>query len=508
MTPLASAESPLVRPHVADVRQRLEALRGDGLLREDLFVDGALRPATGDARLEVTDPATGAVIARVASASGDDVLAAVEAAERARRHWAARTATDRSNVLWRWHELILEHRHDLGVLLTAEQGKPLAAAEGEVAYSAAFIRWYAEEARRAYGEIVPSNKAGRRILVTHQPVGVVGAITPWNFPSLMIARKVAPAIAAGCAVVLKPASETPLSALALAELAARAGLPPGVLNVVHGDPVEVGAVLTGDERVRLITFTGSTEIGRLLMAQSARSVKRLTLELGGNAPFIVFDDADLDAALAGAIESKYRNAGQTCVCANRILVQGGVHDELVERYAEQAAAMRVGHGLEAGVAIGPLIDEAAVRKVERHLADAAAKGARVLGGGHRHELGGTFFEPTVLVGADPSMELAGAETFGPVAPFFRFEDEEEAVELANSTESGLAAYFFTRDLGRAFRVSEGLEFGVVGVNTGAISYEGAPFGGMKQSGLGREGSRHGLEEFLETKYVCIEGIGQ
>jgi succinate-semialdehyde dehydrogenase/glutarate-semialdehyde dehydrogenase len=489
-----------------DVDGELGALRESGLLRDDNFVDGAFVRVAGGERIAVRDPATGAVIAEVASAGAEEAGEAVAVAERARHSWAARPATERAEVLWRWHELILRHERELGVLLTAEQGKPLAEARGEVAYSAAFVRWFAEESKRAHGEIVPSNKVGRRILVTHQPVGVVGAITPWNFPSLMIARKVAPAIAAGCSVVLKPASETPLSAFALAELASRAGLPPGVLNVVHGEPELVGGVLTGDPRVRLLTFTGSTEIGRLLMAQCAPSVKRLTLELGGNAPFIVFDDADLDAALSGAIDSKYRNAGQTCVCANRILVQSGVHDELVERYAARSAAMRVGHGLSDGVVIGPLIDEAAVAKVERHLADATAKGASVLSGGRRHELGGTFFEPTVLVDAAPSMELAGAETFGPVAPFFRFEDEEEAVALANSTESGLAAYFFTRDLGRAFRVSEALEFGVVGVNTGAISYEGAPFGGMKQSGLGREGARQGLEEFLETKYVCVEGL--
>ncbi len=489
-----------------DVDGELASLRAGGLLREGLFVDGRFVAASTGARIEVTDPATGAVIAEVASADREDTLGAIEVAERARRDWAARPATERAEVLWRWQELILQHERALGVLLTAEQGKPLAEARGEVVYSAAFVRWYAEEAKRAYGEIVPSNRRGRRILVTNQPVGVVGAITPWNFPSLMIARKVAPAIAAGCAVVLKPASETPLSALALAELASRAGLPPGVLNVVHGEPELVGGVLTADPRVRMLTFTGSTEVGRLLMAQCAPSVKRLTLELGGNAPFIVFDDADLDAALSGAIDSKYRNAGQTCVCANRILVQAGVHDELVARYAERVAAMPVGHGLQDGVLIGPLIDEAAMAKVERHLADAAAKGATVLSGGARHRLGGTFFQPTVLVDAAPGMELAGAETFGPVAPFFRFEHEEQAVALANSTESGLAAYFFTRDLGRAFRVSEALEFGVVGVNTGTISYEGAPFGGMKQSGLGREGSRHGLEEFLETKYICVEGL--
>jgi succinate-semialdehyde dehydrogenase / glutarate-semialdehyde dehydrogenase len=490
----------LVERHAAD-------LRSAGLLREDLFVGSSWVPAAGADRLAVTDPATGTVLAYVACATAPDVATAIEVADSARAQWAARPATERSDLLLAWHDQIRQHADELAVLLTIEQGKPLAEAKGEIAYSAAFVRFFAEEARRAYGEVIPYNRPGRRLLALRQPVGVVGAITPWNFPALMIARKVAPAIAAGCTVVLKPASETPLSALALAELAARAGLPAGVLNVVHGDPVVVGSVLTSERTVRMLTFTGSTEVGRLLMAQCAPTVKRLGLELGGNAPFVVFDDADLDAAVAGAIDAKFRNAGQTCVCANRVLVQDAVYDDFADRYVTAASALTVGHGLGAGVTIGPLIADAAVAKVERHIADAVAAGAQVRCGGGRHELGGTFFQPTVLTGATPDMEVATAETFGPVAPFLRFGTEAEALTLANATESGLSAYFYTRDAGRMLRFGEGLEFGVVGVNTGAISYEGAPFGGMKQSGIGREGSRHGLDEFLELKYLCVDGIG-
>jgi succinate-semialdehyde dehydrogenase/glutarate-semialdehyde dehydrogenase len=490
----------LVESHAAD-------LRSAGLLREELFIDNSWVPATGGEQLAVTDPASGAVLARVASAGAADVGVAIGAADSARGAWRARPATERADLLMAWHDQIRRHAEQLAVLLTIEQGKPLAEATGEIAYSAAFVRFFAEEARRAYGEVIPYNRPGRRLLALRQPVGVVAAITPWNFPVLMIARKVAPAIAAGCTVVLKPASETPLSALALAELASRAGLPAGVLNVVHGDPVIVGSVLTGERAVRMLTFTGSTEVGRLLMAQCAPTVKRMGLELGGNAPFVVFDDADMEAAVAGAIDAKFRNAGQTCVCANRILVQDGVYDEFAERYVKAASDLTVGHGLGAGVTIGPLINEAAVRKVERHIADAVAAGAEVRCGGARHELGGTFFQPTVLAGATQEMEVASAETFGPVAPFLRFGTEDEALALANATESGLSAYFYTRDAGRMLRFGEGLEFGVVGVNTGAISYEGAPFGGMKQSGIGREGSHHGMDEFLELKYLCVDGIG-
>jgi succinate-semialdehyde dehydrogenase / glutarate-semialdehyde dehydrogenase len=499
MTALTESLVPLVAGHLAE-------LRASGLLREDLFIDGQWVPASDGATLEVRDPGSGETLGHVASATPDDVRRAVAVAERARHGWWARPATERADVLLRWHDLIKENQEQLGVLLTIEEGKPLVEARGEIAYSAAFVRFYAEEARRGYGEVIPSNRSGRRLFALRQPVGVVAAITPWNFPALMIARKVAPALAAGCAVVLKPASEAPLSGLALAELGAQAGLPAGIFNVVHGDPVAVGGVLTGDETVRMLTFTGSTEVGKLLMSQCSGTVKRLALELGGNAPFIVFDDADIGAAVQGAIDSKFRNAGQTCVCANRILVQSGVHDAFVERFSAAVGQLKVGHGLDAEVAIGPLIEEAAVAKVERHLDDATSKGAHVLTGGQRHQFGATFFEPTILLGATSGMELARGETFGPVAPFFRFDTEDEALALANSTSSGLAAYFYTRDLGRAFRVGEGLEFGVVGVNTGVISYEGAPFGGMKESGFGREGSHHGLEEFLEVKYLCVDGI--
>ena len=488
------------------VTARLVQLRGMGLLREDLFVDGRWRPASTGRRLEVRDPATGAHVGSVATASTGDVQDAIGAAADALGAWRALPAGDRSEVLLRWHELLLSRTADLAALLTIEQGKPIGEAAGELTYSAAFLRYFAEEARRSYGEVIPYNRPGRRLFALRQPVGVVAAITPWNFPALMIARKVAPAIAAGCTVVLKPPSEAPLSALALAELASRAGMPRGVLNVVHGDPVVVGSVLTESTDVRMLTFTGSTEVGKLLMAQCAPTVKRVALELGGNAPFVVFDDADLDAAVAGAIESKFRNAGQTCVCANRVLVQAGVHSDFVERFTRGVADLVVGHGIDPDVHVGPLIDDDALAKVERHLHDAVARGAEVHRGGHPHELGGTFFEPTVVVGADAGMAIAREETFGPVAPVFRFETEAEALALANATESGLAAYFYTRDLGRALRFGEALDFGVVGVNTGSISYEGAPFGGMKQSGLGREGSHHGLEEFLEVKYLCVDGV--
>jgi succinate-semialdehyde dehydrogenase/glutarate-semialdehyde dehydrogenase len=502
-----SAPSVHISSYHGQVQDHAARLRTAGLLQEELFIGGRWVPARGGERLEVTDPATGAALAAVASAEPGDVTEAIAVADTARVGWAARPATERADALLRWHDQIVANAEQLAVLLTIEQGKPLAEARGEIDYGAAFVRFFAEEARRSYGEIIPHNRDGRRLLVLRQPVGVVGAITPWNFPALMIARKVAPAIAAGCTVVLKPPSETPLSALALAELARRAELPAGVLNVVHGDPVTVGAVLTADRAVRMLTFTGSTETGRLLMAQCAPTVKRMGLELGGNAPFIVFDDADLDAAVTGAIDAKFRNSGQTCVCANRLLVQDGIHDEFAERYASATAKLAVGHGLSPGVAIGPLINEAAVAKVERHVADALAAGAQLRSGGGRHEHGGTFFAPTVLTGATAEMEIATAETFGPVAPLLRFETEDEAVALANATESGLAAYFYTRDGGRIFRVGERLEFGVVGVNSGAISYEGAPFGGMKQSGIGREGSHHGMDEFLELKYLCIDGIG-
>jgi succinate-semialdehyde dehydrogenase/glutarate-semialdehyde dehydrogenase len=475
-------------------------------LTGELFIGGEWVPASDGGRVDVADPATNEQIASVASATAGDVDSAISSAEGARRAWAERPAGERGAALAAWATQLETHGEELAALLTMEQGKPIAEARAEIAYSTRFVRYYAEEARRAYGEVIPFNRSGRRLFTTRQPVGVVAAITPWNFPVLMIARKVAPALAAGCGVVLKPASETPLSALALAELACRSALPRGVLNVVHGDPVVVGKVLTSDQRVRMLTFTGSTEIGRLLMAQCASTVKQLALELGGNAPFIVFDDADLDAAVAGAIVAKFANSGQTCVCANRIFVQQGIYGAFAERFAAAVSELVTGPGLDPEVVIGPLIDAAAMAKVDEHVRDARARGASVVVGGGQHRLGGTYYAPTVLVEANASMALASEETFGPVAPLFRFDDENEVVKIANATESGLAAYFFTRDLGRAVRVAEALEFGVIGVNTGSISYEGAPFGGMKQSGLGREGSIHGLEAFLEMKYVCVDGI--
>jgi succinate-semialdehyde dehydrogenase/glutarate-semialdehyde dehydrogenase len=484
-----------------------EPLAGSTLLREDLFVDGEWVPASDGARLDVHDPATGALLARVASATGADVRRAIDAAARALPDWAATPAPERGAVLRRWHDLVLEHVEELARILTAEQGKPLAEARGEIRYGATFLEWYAEEAKRVYGDVLPTNVRGRRLLALRQPIGVTAAITPWNFPMAMIARKVAPALAAGCPMIVKPASETPLSALAMAELGRQAGIPAGVLAVVHGEPETVGHELTSSPVVRALSFTGSTEVGKLLMRQCADTVKKVALELGGNAPLIVFDDADLDLAVAGAMASKFRNAGQTCVCANRILVQSGIHDAFVQRFTAAVEQLRVGNGFDDASEQGPLIDEAAVAKVEGHLSDALAGGARVAVGGSRHELGGTFFSPTVVVGATPAMRIAREETFGPVAAVFRFDTEQEAVALANDTPSGLAAYFFTADLGRTFRVGEALEFGVVGVNTGLISYEGAPFGGVKESGIGREGSRYGIDEFVELKYLCVDGIG-
>jgi succinate-semialdehyde dehydrogenase/glutarate-semialdehyde dehydrogenase len=486
---------------------RSSLLEAATLLKSDLFVGGSWVPAADGARFAVTDPATGREIASVASATRSDVERAIDAAAVAFPAWAALPAPQRSQALRRWYELILENVDELAAILTAEQGKPLREAAGEIRYGAGFIEWFAEEAKRLYGETIPTNAVGRRILTIRQPVGVAAAITPWNFPMAMITRKAGPALAAGCTLVIKPAAETPLSALALAELASRAELPDGVLNVVTGDAEMIGDVITQSPTVRALSFTGSTEIGRLLLAKSAGTVKKVALELGGNAPLIVFDDADLDVAVEGAMASKFRNAGQTCVCANRILVQSGIHDAFVERLETAVRGLTVGNGFDGDTDQGRLITAGAVRKVEEHIADAVAKGARVTVGGAPHERGGTFFEPTVLVGATPQMQIASDETFGPVAPVFRFDTEAEALALANSTESGLAAYFFTRDQGRAWRVGEALEFGVVGVNTGLISYEGAPFGGVKQSGLGREGSRHGIDEYLDHKYLCVEGIG-
>ncbi|ARJ67326.1 succinate-semialdehyde dehydrogenase (NADP(+)) [Magnetospirillum sp. ME-1] len=482
-------------------------LSDSALLRDHAYVNGTWVAAQSGERLAVTNPANGTLVGHVPAMGAAETRAAIDAAERAWGPWKAKTAKERSIILKRWYELIMAAQEDLARLMTAEQGKPLAEARGEVAYGASFVEWFAEEAKRVYGDTIPEHLPGRRIVVTKEPVGVVAAITPWNFPIAMITRKCAPALAAGCPVVIKPAEDTPLSALALAELAGRAGFPPGVINVVTaGDPRAVGAELTSNPKVRKLSFTGSTEVGKLLMAQCAATVKKLSLELGGNAPFIVFDDADLDAAVAGAMASKYRNTGQTCVCANRLLVQDGVYDAFAARLAEAVKALKVGPGLEGDFQQGPLINEEAVQKVERHIADAVAKGARIVLGGKRHALGGTFFEPTILADVTTDMAPAREETFGPVAPLFRFKTEDEAVRMANDTEFGLAAYFYSRDVGRVWRVSRALEYGIVGINEGIISTEVAPFGGVKESGLGREGSKYGLEDFLEVKYLCMGGI--
>lgn len=477
------------------------------LLRERCYIGGEWVDTDEGSALEVTDPATGKVIGRVPNMGGAETRRAIEGANRAWGPWRALLPTDRSALLRRWQALMLENQEDLARIMTAEQGKPLAEARGEVVYAASFIDWFAEEGRRVYGDVIPPHQAGKRILVLKQPIGVCAAITPWNFPAAMLTRKAGAALAAGCTLVAKPAEDTPLTALALAVLAERAGIPPGVLNVVTGDPVIIGGELTSNPIVRKLSFTGSTEVGRLLMRQCADTVKKLSLELGGNAPFIVFDDADLDAAVEGAIQSKYRNTGQTCVCANRILVQDGIYDAFAERLVEQVSGLKVGPGKEEGVAQGPLINREAVEKVEAHIADALGKGARLLTGGARHPLGGTFFEPTVLVDVTPEMRVAQEETFGPVAPLFRFRTEGEAVAMANDTQYGLAAYFYSRDLGRVWRVSETLEYGMVGVNAGVISTAVAPFGGIKQSGLGREGASYGIKEYLEVKYVCMDVAG-
>lgn len=474
------------------------------LLRERCYIGGEWVEAQDKALLDVTDPATGEIIARVPNMGATETRQAVASAEGAWGPWRALTAAERSEVLRRWQALILAHQEDLARLMTAEQGKPLAEARGEVVYAASFIDWFAEEGRRIYGDVIPSQHADKRVLTLKQPVGVCALITPWNFPIAMITRKAGAALATGCTLVVKPAEATPLTALALAVLAERAGIPPGVLNVVTGEPVPIGKELTANPSVRKLSFTGSTRVGRLLMRQCADTIKKLSLELGGNAPFIVFDDADPDAAVAGAMQSKYRNAGQTCVCANRILVQNGIYDAFAERLAAKVENLRVGPGMEAGVEQGPLINPQAVAKVEAHIADALDKGARLLVGGNRHALGGTFFQPTVLADVTLDMRIAREETFGPVAPLFRFDTEETAVAMANATEYGLAAYFYSRDLGRVWRISEALEYGMVGVNSGIISTAVAPFGGVKQSGLGREGSRYGIEEYLEIKYLCLD----
>ena len=479
-------------------------LKDPGLLRGNMLIDGVF---CGEGVLAIKNPANGAVLALVPNGGAAEATAAVEAAARAQKPWAAQTAKQRGAVLRKWFELILAAREDLALIMTSEQGKPLAEARGEIDYAASFVEFYAEEAKRIYGETIPSPWPDARIVTLRQPIGVMAAITPWNFPAAMITRKCAPALAAGCACVIKPAPETPLTALALGELAIRAGLPAGVINIVTGDAAAIGKVFCEHPSVRFVGFTGSTEVGKLLMRQAASGVKKVGLELGGNAPFIVFDDADLDAAVAGAMAAKYRNMGQTCVCANRIYVQESIYESFAQKFAQAATKLKVGEGTQDGVQQGPLITPRAVEKVEAHIADAVAKGARVLVGGKRHELGGTFFQPTVLADMTPDMVVARDETFGPVAPLFRFKDEADVIAQANATQYGLAAYFYARDLGRVFRVAEALEYGMVGVNSGIISTEVAPFGGVKQSGLGREGSRHGIEEFVEIKYVLLGGLG-
>jgi succinate-semialdehyde dehydrogenase/glutarate-semialdehyde dehydrogenase len=478
-------------------------LADPGLFREQNYLAGEWIDGDGGRTVEVTNPATGAVLGTVPSVGAEETRRAIAAANAAWPAWRARTAKERAAILRRWFDLMLANQDDLAKIMTAEQGKPLAESKGEIAYAASFIEWFAEEGKRVYGDTIPQHQADKRIVVLREPIGVCAAITPWNFPAAMITRKVGPALAAGCPIVVKPASATPYSALALAVLAERAGVPKGVFSVVTGSAKAIGGEMTANPVVRKVSFTGSTGIGKVLLAQCAQTVKKTSMELGGNAPFIVFDDADLDAAAEGAIASKYRNAGQTCVCANRLLVQDGVYDAFAARLAERVAKLKVGNGMEAGVTTGPLIDPAAVAKVEEHIADAVARGARVVTGGKRHALGGLFFEPTILADVTPAMKVAREETFGPVAPLFRFRDEAEALRMANDTEFGLAAYFYARDLGRVWRVSEGLEYGMVGINTGLISTEVAPFGGVKESGLGREGSKYGIEDYLEVKYLCM-----
>ncbi|TWA62042.1 succinate semialdehyde dehydrogenase [Azospirillum brasilense] len=483
------------------------SLNDQSLLRTQAYVNGAWRDAFSGKTFAVTNPATGEELAQVADVGAEETRQAINAADAALPAWRAKTAKERAAILRRWFELIMAAQEDLAVLMTAEQGKPLAEARGEVAYGASFIEWFAEEGKRVYGDVIPSFAGNKRIVVLKEPIGVVAAITPWNFPNAMITRKVGPALAAGCTIVVKPAEDTPLSALALAELAERAGVPAGVFNIVTGsDPVAIGGELTASPIVRKLSFTGSTEVGKILMRQSADTVKKVSLELGGNAPFIVFDDADLDEAVKGALASKYRNSGQTCVCANRLLVQAGVYDAFAAKLAEAVKQIRVGNGMEAGVTQGPMINGQAVDKVEELMGDALAKGATVALGGKRHGLGGTFFEPTILTGVTTEMRVAREEIFGPVAPLFKFETEADAIRMANDTEFGLAAYFYSRDIGRVWRVAEQLEYGMVGINEGILSTEVAPFGGIKQSGIGREGSKYGVEDFLEIKYLCV-GLG-
>jgi succinate-semialdehyde dehydrogenase/glutarate-semialdehyde dehydrogenase len=481
----------------------LNQLRDPSLLKSACLIDGVWLAADDGTTLDVTNPAHGGVIATVPNMGQAETGRAIDAASRAFETWKAQPAEARASVLHRWFDLLTAHQEDLALIMTAEQGKPLSEARGEIAYAASYVQWFAEEARRTYGSIVPSPWAGKQILVTKEPLGVCAAITPWNFPAAMITRKVAPALAAGCTIIVKPAQQTPLTALALAELAVRAGVPAGVFSVLTGASRAIGGVLTASMAVRKLTFTGSTEVGRLLAAQCASTLKKMSLELGGNAPFIVFDDADLDAAVVGAMASKYRNTGQTCVCANRLLVQEGVYDAFMGKLKAAVEALNVGDGLQPDVGQGPLIDAASLQKVEELVADAVAHGAELVTGGKRHALGGTFYEPTILSGATDDMRIAKEEVFGPVAPVFRFKTEDDAVRMANDTEYGLAAYFYSRDIGRVWRVGAALEYGMVGINSGIISTAVAPFGGVKQSGIGREGGASGIEEYLSTKYLCL-----
>ena len=491
---------------VVDHKPSPPALKDPALFRDRCFVDGAWLEADSGKRFAVDNPGDGSLVGTVPDMGAAETRRAIEAASRALPAWRALPAKERSRIVRKWYDLIMANADDLALILTTEQGKPMAEAKGEIVYGASFVEWFAEEGKRIYGDTIPSPTNDRRLIVLKQPIGVCAAITPWNFPNAMITRKMAPGLAVGCTFVLKPAEQTPFSALALAELAERAGFPKGVINMVTGDAPAIGKELCANPIVKKVTFTGSTEVGRILMRQSADTIKKMSLELGGNAPFIVFDDADLDAAADGAMASKYRNAGQTCVCANRIYVQDGVYDAFAAKLAERLKGLKVGRGTEAGVNVGPLIDEQGLAKVEEHVADAVAKGAKVVAGGRRSSLGGRFYEPTLLTGVTNDMKVSREETFGPVAPLFRFKDEAEAIALANATEFGLASYFFARDVGRVFRVAEAIESGMVGVNTGIISNEVAPFGGVKQSGLGREGSKYGVEDFLEVKYVCLAGI--
>ena len=476
------------------------------LFRQKAYIAGEWVESETGAVQSIFNPATGELLGTVPNLGAEDTQKAIDFAYHAQKEWAAKTAQERSSILRRWYELMIAHADDLANILTLEQGKPLVEAKGEILYAASFIEWFAEEGKRVYGDIIPSHKAGARLMVLKQPIGVVGAITPWNFPSAMITRKCAPAMAAGCPFIVKPAPDTPFSALALAVLAEEAGIPAGIFNVVTGDAVAIGGELTSNDKVKKLSFTGSTHIGKLLMGQCANTVKKVSLELGGNAPFIIFDDADIDSAIEGAMASKFRNAGQTCVCTNRFLVQDGVHDLFVEKLTQAVESLQVGNGLETGVSQGPLINDAAINKIEDHVADAIAKGGILNTGGNRHKLGGTFYEPTVISGVTPEMKVAKEETFGPLAPIFRFSTEDEALQMANDSEFGLAAYIYTRDLGRSWRMGEGLEYGMVGINEGIISTTVAPFGGIKQSGIGREGSKYGIEDYVEIKYLMVGGI--